>query len=89
MRGHQAKFVPCTALGCMELLRRSNIPLRNKSIVIVGDSNIVGMPLAMLFRDEGASTVTVIHRTSYSSLFGSIPKHEMHAMAGQKEGVSC
>lgn len=69
MRGRSARFVPCTALGCIELLRRSGVPIQGKSVAIVGDSNIVGMPLAMLFRDEGAATVTVIHRTSYSSLF--------------------
>ena len=69
MRGRSARFVPCTALGCVELLRRGNIEIHGKSIAIVGDSNIVGMPLAMLFRDEGAATVTVVHRSSYSSLF--------------------
>jgi methylenetetrahydrofolate dehydrogenase (NADP+) / methenyltetrahydrofolate cyclohydrolase len=69
MRGRSARFVPCTALGCVELLRRSNVEIHGKSVAIVGDSNIVGMPLAMLFRDEGAATVTVVHRSSYSSLF--------------------
>jgi 5,10-methylene-tetrahydrofolate dehydrogenase/methenyl tetrahydrofolate cyclohydrolase len=69
MRGRSARFVPCTALGCVELLRRSNVEIQGKSVAIVGDSNIVGMPLAMLFRDEGAATVTVVHRSSYSSLF--------------------
>lgn len=69
MRGCSARFVPCTALGCIELLRRSGIMVMGKSVAIVGDSNIVGMPLAMLFRDEGAATVTVVHRTSYSGLF--------------------
>lgn len=69
MRGCTARFVPCTALGCIELLRRSHVPIAGKNVAIIGDSNIVGMPLAMLFRDEGASTVTVVHRTSYSGLF--------------------
>jgi 5,10-methylene-tetrahydrofolate dehydrogenase/methenyl tetrahydrofolate cyclohydrolase len=69
MRGRSARFVPCTALGCVELLRRSHVEINGKSVAIVGDSNIVGMPLAMLFRDEGAATVTVVHRSSYSSLF--------------------
>jgi len=71
MRGRCARFVPCTALGCIELLRRSGLPIQGKSVAIVGDSNIVGMPLAMLFRDEGAATVTVIHRTTYASLFST------------------
>ena len=67
MRGRTARFVPCTALGCIELLKRSGIELRHKSVVIVGDSNIVGMPLAMLFRDEGTSSVTVVHRSARGS----------------------
>ena len=69
MRGRTARFVPCTALGCIELLRRSNVDFEGKSVVIVGDSNIVGMPLAMLFRDEGTASVTVVHRSSYSGVF--------------------
>jgi 5,10-methylene-tetrahydrofolate dehydrogenase/methenyl tetrahydrofolate cyclohydrolase len=74
MRGRRAHFVPCTALGCVELLRRSGVTIRGRSIAIVGDSNIVGMPLAMLLRDEGASTVTVVHKTSYSGLFTPEPQ---------------
>lgn len=76
MRGRTARFVPCTALGCIELLRRSNVDFEGKSVVIVGDSNIVGMPLAMLFRDEGTASVTVVHRSSYSGVFsqGHHPK---------------
>jgi len=80
MRGRTARFVPCTALGCIELLRRSKVNFEGKSVVIVGDSNIVGMPLAMLFRDEGTASVTVVHRSSYSGVFsvgpqGSLGKH--------------
>ena len=68
MKGRMARFVPCTALGCVELLGRSGIELRGKRVVIVGDSNIVGMPLAMLFRDQGTASVTVIHRSSHSNI---------------------
>jgi 5,10-methylene-tetrahydrofolate dehydrogenase/methenyl tetrahydrofolate cyclohydrolase len=69
MRGRAARFVPCTALGALELLRRGGAPLAGRSVAIVGDSNIVGMPLAMLFRDAGAANVTVVHRSSYGELF--------------------
>ncbi|KAL4458107.1 hypothetical protein ABPG75_012972 [Micractinium tetrahymenae] len=69
MRGRAARFIPCTALGVIELLQRSGLAVRGKSVVVMGDSNIVGMPLAMLFRDAGAATVTVLHRTSYRELF--------------------
>ena len=67
MRGRTASFVPCTALGCIELLQRSGIDVLHKTVVIVGDSNIVGMPLAMLFRDKGAGSVTIIHRSSFGT----------------------
>ena len=69
MRGRSARFIPCTALGVIELLQRSGVAVRGRSVVVMGDSNIVGMPLAMLFRDAGAATVTVLHRTSYRELF--------------------
>jgi len=87
MRGRSARFVPCTALGCVELLRRSNVEIKGKSVAIVGDSNIVGMPLAMLFRDEGASTVTVVHRSSYSSLFsgGAEAARKAEAVEGESK----
>ena len=62
MRGiWRPAFLPCAPLGCMELLRRENIPVRNKSVAIIGDSNVVGMPMSWLLRDAGASSVTVIH----------------------------
>jgi 5,10-methylene-tetrahydrofolate dehydrogenase/methenyl tetrahydrofolate cyclohydrolase len=62
MRGiWRPAFVPCAPLGCMELLRRENIPIQSKSVAVIGDSNVVGMPMSWLLRDAGASSVTVIH----------------------------
>lgn len=43
MRGRSARFIPCTALGVIELLQRSDVAMRGKSVVVMGDSNIVGM----------------------------------------------
>lgn len=55
-------FVPCTPLGVMELLKRNGIALQGKKAVIVGRSNIVGKPLAMLLSGkEGNATVTICH----------------------------
>ena len=56
--------MPCTPLGCLEMLRRSGVDVRGSHAVIVGDSNIVGTPLSMLLRDAGAAAVTVCHRVS-------------------------
>jgi methylenetetrahydrofolate dehydrogenase (NADP+)/methenyltetrahydrofolate cyclohydrolase len=53
-------LVPCTPLGCMEILRRSNIPIAGMNAVVIGRSDIVGKPVAMLLLNENA-TVTVCH----------------------------
>ena len=60
MRGRNPYFVPCTPKGSMELLERMNIPIEGKSAVVVGRSNIVGTPAAMLLQRRNA-TVTVVH----------------------------
>eukprot|EP00897_Mesotaenium_endlicherianum_P007148 jgi/Mesen1/6461/ME000033S05755 len=60
MKGRQPLFVPCTPEGCVELLLRSGIPIAGKRAVVVGRSNIVGMPAAMLLLERDA-TVTVVH----------------------------
>ena len=53
-------FVPCTPAGVMELLRRSGVDIAGKECVVVGRSNIVGKPMAMLLL-EANGTVTVCH----------------------------
>ena len=53
-------FVSCTPAGIIQLLRRSGIEMSGKECVIVGRSNIVGKPMAMLMLRENA-TVTVAH----------------------------
>ncbi len=53
-------LVPCTPAGVMEILRRSNIPIAGQEAVVVGRSDIVGKPVAMLLMNANA-TVTVCH----------------------------
>lgn len=53
-------LVPCTPAGVIEILKRSGIEIEGKHAVIVGRSNIVGKPLAMLLLRENA-TVTICH----------------------------
>ena len=60
MKGHEPLFVPCTPKGCVELLKRSGVDPNGKNAVVVGRSNIVGMPAAMLLMGANA-TVTVVH----------------------------
>jgi len=50
----------CTPAGIMELLRRYEIPLKGKNAVVIGRSNIVGKPMAMLLMHQHA-TVTICH----------------------------
>jgi len=55
-------LVPCTPLGCMELLRAHGIETRGARAVVVGRSLIVGKPMALLLMAKGAdATVTVAH----------------------------
>lgn len=56
----QNGYVSCTPAGIIELLKRSNIEIEGKECVIVGRSNIVGKPMAMLMLRENA-TVTICH----------------------------
>ena len=53
-------FVPCTPAGVMELIHESGINVEGKECVIVGRSNIVGKPMAMLLLHENG-TVTICH----------------------------
>jgi methylenetetrahydrofolate dehydrogenase (NADP+)/methenyltetrahydrofolate cyclohydrolase len=53
-------LVPCTPAGVMEILQRSQIPIAGQEAVVVGRSDIVGKPVAMLLLNQNA-TVTVCH----------------------------
>ncbi len=53
-------FLPCTPAGCMELIRSTGVEVSGKECVVIGRSNIVGKPMAMLLLHENG-TVTVCH----------------------------
>ncbi len=53
-------LVACTPAGCMELLRRNNIPIEGANAVVLGRSDIVGKPMALLLLHANA-TVTICH----------------------------
>jgi 5,10-methylene-tetrahydrofolate dehydrogenase/methenyl tetrahydrofolate cyclohydrolase len=59
-KGREPLFVPCTPAGCITLLKRAGVELAGARAVVVGRSNIVGMPAALLLIRENA-TVTVCH----------------------------
>lgn len=58
--GEKDVLAPCTPSGIIEILKRSNIEISGKKAVIVGRSNIVGKPTALLMLRENA-TVTIAH----------------------------
>jgi methylenetetrahydrofolate dehydrogenase (NADP+)/methenyltetrahydrofolate cyclohydrolase len=58
--GYSGGFIPCTARGCLELIKLTQINLEGKNVAIVGRSNIVGKPLVALLSREDA-TVTLCH----------------------------
>ncbi|KAF4661871.1 Neuropathy target esterase [Perkinsus olseni] len=60
LKGVQPKAISCTPYGVIELLKRYKIEIAGKNAVVVGRSNIVGMPVALLLIHENA-TVTVCH----------------------------
>lgn len=59
-RKSKVMLQPCTPAGIIQLLKRNNIGIKGKSVVIVGRSNIVGKPAGALFLLENA-TVTIAH----------------------------
>ncbi len=58
--GAKDAFYPCTPYGVIEMMKRSNVDIAGKEAVIIGRSNIVGKPAAMLLLQENA-TVTIVH----------------------------
>eukprot|EP00299_Pterocystis_sp_00344_P017988 c8993_g1_i8.p1 GENE.c8993_g1_i8~~c8993_g1_i8.p1 ORF type:complete len:268 (+),score=8.59 c8993_g1_i8:325-1128(+) len=72
LRHSHPHVIPCTPLGCLELLKRSNVPISGSHAVVLGRSNIVGMPMAHLLLRHNA-TVTVCHsRTNSEELDHSV-----------------
>lgn len=56
----QECFLPCTPAGCIEMLKSTGVPIAGKRAVVLGRSNIVGKPAAVLLLRENA-TVTICH----------------------------
>ena len=62
------RFIPCTPYGVMKMLASVNVPLKGAEVVIVGRSNIVGKPMAMLLLAQSC-TVTICHSQSRDLAF--------------------
>jgi len=63
MKGRTPQFIPCTPAGCIELLVRSGVEIAGKDAVVVGRSNIVGVPVAALLQNADATVMTCHSKT--------------------------
>ena len=66
-------FNPCTPYGCMKLIATTGVELRGKHAVVIGRSNTVGKPMALMLLRENA-TVTICH-----SATADLKTHTLHA----------
>jgi methylenetetrahydrofolate dehydrogenase (NADP+)/methenyltetrahydrofolate cyclohydrolase len=82
--GHPG-FVPTTAQAAVELLKRSGIELRGRNAVVVGRSNVVGKPAAVLLTREDA-TVTVCHSRT-PDLAGHLASADIVVVAAGQPGL--
>jgi len=88
------RYYPCTPHGCIQLLRRSGVEIAGKHVVVVGRSNIVGKPLALMLMQKptaanpagGDATVTVAH-TRTADLAGICQQADILIAAAGKAGV--
>jgi 5,10-methylene-tetrahydrofolate dehydrogenase/methenyl tetrahydrofolate cyclohydrolase len=87
MKGRDPLFIPCTPYGVMVLLEKSGVKVSGADAVIVGRSNIVGLPVAMLLQKANA-TVTICHSRT-RDLAGHIRQADiLIAAIGQAEMIT-
>src|SRR5450432_1242564 len=84
LQGHPG-FVPTTAQAAVELLKRSGIELRGRDVVVIGRSNVVGKPAAVLLTREDA-TVTVCHSRT-RDLAGHVARADVVVVAAGRPGL--
>jgi len=81
------RFVPCTPYGVMQMLKTENVPLKGAEAVIVGRSNIVGKPMAMLLLAESC-TVTICHSRTQDLAFHTRRADILVAAVGQPKMIT-
>ena len=69
MIGDETGFAPCTPAGVMKIFEYYDIPLSGKNIVVLGQSNIVGKPMAQMCITAGGSVSSCNHLTPDISLY--------------------
>ncbi|HET6720577.1 MAG TPA: bifunctional methylenetetrahydrofolate dehydrogenase/methenyltetrahydrofolate cyclohydrolase FolD [Rhodocyclaceae bacterium] len=83
----QPRFIPCTPYGVMKLLEKSQVNLKGAEAVVIGRSNIVGKPMAMLLLHAGA-TVTVCHSQTRDLAFHTKRADVLIAAVGKPRFVT-
>lgn len=77
--------LPCTPAGCIELLRRSGVPMNGAEAVVVGRSNIVGKPMALLLQQENCTVTICNSRTK--ALADHIKRADIVVCAAGRRGL--
>ncbi|THF64289.1 bifunctional methylenetetrahydrofolate dehydrogenase/methenyltetrahydrofolate cyclohydrolase FolD [Pseudothauera rhizosphaerae] len=84
---NQEAFIPCTPHGVMKMLESEHVPLSGAEAVVIGRSNIVGKPMAMLLTNAGA-TVTVCHSKTRDLAFHTRRADVLVAAVGKPRFVT-
>jgi len=87
----EARFYPCTPYGIQQLLMRSNVDIDGAEVVVVGRSNIVGKPIAMMLmqKAKGANaTVTVCHTGTRDLAFHTRRADILIVAAGRPRAIT-
>ena len=81
------QFRPCTPYGVMKMLEAYEIPVAGKHAVVIGRSNIVGKPMALLLLEAGA-TVTICHSKTADLSFHTKSADIVVAAVGKRNVVT-
>ena len=81
---HRTAAAACTAPVSAAAAAAAAAAAQGKNCVVLGDSNIVGTPLAAMLRDKGAAAVTICHRRSYREWFED---QQVRRRAGGRAGA--
>jgi methylenetetrahydrofolate dehydrogenase (NADP+)/methenyltetrahydrofolate cyclohydrolase len=81
------RFIPCTPYGVMKMLESAQVPLKGAEVVVVGRSNIVGKPMAMLLLAQSC-TVTICHSQSKDLAFHTRRADILIAAVGRERMIT-
>jgi methylenetetrahydrofolate dehydrogenase (NADP+)/methenyltetrahydrofolate cyclohydrolase len=86
-----ARFYPCTPYGIQEMLIRSDVPIEGAEVVVVGRSNLVGKPIAMMLvqkKKDANATVTMCHTGTKNLIQHTLRADILIVAAGTQNAVT-